>query len=141
LTTFGGLIIKGLGFSGINASLLSMPTGVMSTLAAFIFSLGAAKWNNRRCLVTIIACIVPIIGAAIVYALPRTNLGGQMVGLYLLYTYFGPYVVGKYSPLPLFAQASLTSRKVFLLHRPTPLGTPKRPSSSPSYISAMQSGI
>ncbi|KAH8749465.1 major facilitator superfamily domain-containing protein [Hyaloscypha finlandica] len=94
LTTFGGLIIKGLGFSGINASLLSMPTGVMSTLAAFIFSLGAAKWNNRRCLVTIIACIVPIIGAAIVYALPRTNLGGQMVGLYLLYTYFGPYVVG-----------------------------------------------
>jgi len=76
-----------------------------------------------------------------VYALPRTNLGGQMVGLYLLYTYFGPYVVGKYSPLPLFAQASLTSRKVFLLHRPTPLGTPKRPSSSPSYISAMQSGI
>jgi ACS family allantoate permease-like MFS transporter len=94
LTTFGGLIIKGLGFSGIDASLLSMPTGVMSTLAAFVFSLAAAKWNNRRCLVTIIACIVPIIGAAIVYALPRTKLGGQMVGLYLLYTYFGPYVVG-----------------------------------------------
>ncbi|KAN0099339.1 allantoate permease [Hyaloscypha variabilis] len=94
LTTFGGLIIKGLGFSGVNASLLSMPTGVMSTLAAFVFSLVAAKWENRRCLVTIIACIVPIVGAAVVYALPRTNLGGQMVGLYLLYTYFGPYVVG-----------------------------------------------
>ncbi|RDL33049.1 Uncharacterized protein BP5553_08488 [Venustampulla echinocandica] len=94
LTTFGGLIIAGLGFSGINASLLSMPTGVMSTLAAFTFSLAAAKWNNRRCLVTIIACVIPIVGAAIVYAVPRTNLGGQMVGLYLMYTYFGPYVVG-----------------------------------------------
>jgi ACS family allantoate permease-like MFS transporter len=73
-----------------------MPTGAMSTLAAFVFSLVAAKWENRRCLVTIIACIVPIVGAAVVYALPRTNLGGQMVGLYLLYTYFGPYVVGKF---------------------------------------------
>ncbi|RDW67561.1 hypothetical protein BP6252_08957 [Coleophoma cylindrospora] len=94
LSTFGGLIIAGLGFSGVNASLLSMPTGVMSTLAAFVFSLASAKWHNRRCLVTILACIVPIIGTAIVYSLPRSNQGGQMVGLYLLYTYFGPYVVG-----------------------------------------------
>ncbi|TVY49056.1 putative transporter [Lachnellula occidentalis] len=93
LTTFGAIIIAGLGFSGVNASLLSMPTGVMSTLSAFIFSLIAAKWHNRRCLVTIIACCIPIIGTAVVYALPRSNQGGQMVGLYLLYTYFGPYVV------------------------------------------------
>lgn len=94
LTTFGGLIISGLGFSGVDASLLTMPSGVMSTLASFIFSLIAAKWHNRRCLVTIIACCIPIIGSIVVYSLPRTNLGGQMVGLYLLYTYFGPYVVG-----------------------------------------------
>ncbi|CAK7221359.1 hypothetical protein SEUCBS140593_004544 [Sporothrix eucalyptigena] len=94
LTTFGGLIISGLGYSGVNASLLTMPTGVMSTIAAFTFSLISAKWKNRRCLVTMMACAVPIVGTAVVYALPRTNLGGQMVGLYLLYTYFGPYVVG-----------------------------------------------
>ncbi|KAF9766018.1 hypothetical protein IL306_001610 [Fusarium sp. DS 682] len=94
LTTFGGLIIAGLGYSGVNASLLTMPTGVMSTLAAFVFSLISAKWNKRRCLTTMIACVVPIIGTAVVVALPRSNLGGQMVGLYLLYSYFGPYVVG-----------------------------------------------
>ncbi|CAH0022359.1 unnamed protein product [Clonostachys rhizophaga] len=94
LTTFGGLIIAGLGYSGVNASLLTMPTGVMSTLAAFVFSLISAKWKNRRCLVTMLACVVPIVGTAVVKALPRSNLGGQMVGLYLLYTYFGPYVVG-----------------------------------------------
>ncbi len=41
-----------------------------------------------------LACVVPIVGTAVVYALPRSNLAGQMVGLYLLYTYFGPYVVG-----------------------------------------------
>ncbi|KAF2679373.1 MFS general substrate transporter [Lentithecium fluviatile CBS 122367] len=94
LTTFNGIIIANLGFSSVNASLLSMPTGVMSTLSAFIFSYLGVKWHNRRCLVTVAACIVPIIGTAVVYAVDRGNVGGQMVGIYLLYTYFGPYVVG-----------------------------------------------
>lgn len=89
-----------------------MPTGVMSTLSAFIFSYIGAKWANRRCLVTIGACIVPIIGTVIVYTVDRKNIAGQMVGIYLvsysacscdvqeilfvyqLYTYFGPYVIG-----------------------------------------------
>ncbi|KAL3424268.1 hypothetical protein PVAG01_03549 [Phlyctema vagabunda] len=94
LLNFGGLIIAGLGFSGVNASLLTMPTGVMSTLSAFAFSMFAAKWHNRRCLVTIIACCIPIAGSVVVHCLPRSNQVGQMVGLYLLYSYFGPYVVG-----------------------------------------------
>lgn len=94
LTTFNGIIISNLGFSSVNASLLSMPTGVMSTLSAFIFSYIGAKWANRRCLVTIGACIVPIIGTVIVYTVDRKNIAGQMVGIYLLYTYFGPYVIG-----------------------------------------------
>ena len=73
-----------------------MPTGIMSTLSAFLFSWLASKWENRRCLVTILAAILPIVGSVIVYTLPRSNIGGQMVGIYLLYTYFGPYVVGKF---------------------------------------------
>ncbi|KAL4995523.1 fungal-specific transcription factor domain-containing protein [Aspergillus recurvatus] len=94
LTTFSGIIINNLGFSAVNTSLLNMPTGVMSTLSAFVFSWIAAKWSNRRCLVTMLASCVPAIGAIVVYTLPRSNIGGQMVGIYLLYTYFGPYVVG-----------------------------------------------
>ncbi|KAL2832543.1 fungal-specific transcription factor domain-containing protein [Aspergillus cavernicola] len=94
LTTFSGIIINNLGFSAVDTSLLNMPTGVMSTLSAFVFSWIAAKWANRRCLVTMLASCVPAIGAIIVYTLPRTNIGGQMVGIYLLYTYFGPYIVG-----------------------------------------------
>ncbi|KAL4753743.1 major facilitator superfamily domain-containing protein [Aspergillus terricola var. indicus] len=94
LTTFSGIIINNLGFSAVNTSLLNIPTGVMSTLSAFTFSWIAARWSNRRCLVTMLASCVPAIGAIIVYTLPRSNIGGQMVGIYLLYTYFGPYVVG-----------------------------------------------
>ncbi|EKG13966.1 Major facilitator superfamily [Macrophomina phaseolina MS6] len=94
LTTFNSIIISNLGFSSVDASLLSIPTGVMSTVSAFVFSYAGAKWANRRCLITVAACVVPVIGTAIVYAVPRDNVGGQMVGVYLLYTYFGPYVVG-----------------------------------------------
>ncbi|KAH8430646.1 uncharacterized protein LDX57_008309 [Aspergillus melleus] len=94
LTTFSGIIINNLGFSPVNTSLLNMPTGIMSTISAFFFSWLAAKWTDRRCLVTMIAACLPIIGSVVVYTLPRTNIGGQMVGIYLLYTYFGPYVVG-----------------------------------------------
>ncbi|KAL1311856.1 hypothetical protein AAFC00_001930 [Neodothiora populina] len=93
LQTFGSIIIKDLGFDSLNASLLSMPTGIMSTAASVIFSYAAARWHNRRALVTMIACCVPIIGTALIHGLPRDNLPGRMVGLYLLYTYFGPYYV------------------------------------------------
>lgn len=61
-----------------------MPTGVMSTLSAFIFSYIGARWTNRRCLVTIGACLVPIIGTVIVYTVDRKDVAGQMVGIYLV---------------------------------------------------------
>lgn len=94
LITFNAIIIKNLGFTSVQSSLLSMPTGIISTIAAFIFSTIGAKWNDRRCLVTIFACCVPIVGTVILYAVPRTAVGPQLLGLYLGYTYFGPYVVG-----------------------------------------------
>lgn len=84
LTTFSGIIINNLGFSPVKASLLNMPTGVMSTLSAFFFSWLSVRWENRRCLVTMIASSVPIIGSVLVYTLPRTNIAGQMVGIYMV---------------------------------------------------------
>lgn len=115
LITFSNIIINNLGFSAVNTSLLNMPTGVMSTLSSVVFSWIAARWTNRRCLVSILAAIVPMVGSIIVYTLPRSNVGGQMVGIYLvcllfagriwieltgmdvqMYAYFGPYVVGRF---------------------------------------------
>ncbi|CAI6336261.1 unnamed protein product [Periconia digitata] len=94
LTIFNGILISNLGFTSVEASLLSMPTGVMSTLSAFVFSWLGVRFHNRRCLVTVGACLVPVIGTVVVYVVDRSNIGGQMAGIYLLYTYFGPYVVG-----------------------------------------------
>ncbi|KAH7013837.1 major facilitator superfamily domain-containing protein [Ilyonectria destructans] len=94
LQTFSSIIINNLSFTPQTTSLLNMPTDVVFTLSTFCCFWVAAKWSNRRCLVAMLACCIPIIGAIMVYSLPRTNVGGQMVGIYLLYTYFGPYVVG-----------------------------------------------
>jgi ACS family allantoate permease-like MFS transporter len=88
LITFNGIIINNLGFTPVESSLLAMPTGVMSTICSICFSLLAAKWTNRRCLVCMMACLVPITGTAILYGVPRSAVGAQLVGLYLVCVFY-----------------------------------------------------
>jgi MFS family permease len=93
LSTFNAIIIKNLNFTSVQASLMGMPTGVIASLAAFGFTWLAAKWKNRRCLLTMISLIVPLVGAVICYASPQANTGAQLAGLYMMYFYFASYVV------------------------------------------------
>ena len=92
LETFGTIIIKqGLGFDSLDSSLLTMPFGVVATFGAWGFGLWAGKWRNRRVLVACISLLLPIIGTALVYALPQSNTAGRLVGLYLMYFYWRTY--------------------------------------------------
>ncbi|KAK5113568.1 hypothetical protein LTR85_010796 [Meristemomyces frigidus] len=92
LITFGSLIIKSMGYSSQTSALLTMPTGVMSTLAGWIFSELAARWHNRRAVAICLSALVPLMGTALVYGTQRSNLGAQLAGLYMMYAYWGPYV-------------------------------------------------
>ncbi|KAK7407835.1 hypothetical protein QQX98_010006 [Neonectria punicea] len=92
LITFGALIIKNLGFDAQTSALLSMPNGVISSISGFIASYCAAKWHGRRTFAVMIATLFPLFGTALVYGLPRSSTGGQMLGLYLMYCYWAPYV-------------------------------------------------
>ncbi|KAF4125985.1 transporter [Geosmithia morbida] len=94
LITFGAIIINNLGFDPQTSALLSMPNGVISTLSGCIASYCASKWNGRRTFVVMIAICFPLLGTALAYGLPRSNLGGQLFGLYMMYCYWGPYVSG-----------------------------------------------
>ncbi|EON97374.1 putative allantoate permease protein [Phaeoacremonium minimum UCRPA7] len=94
LVNFGSIIIKDLGYTSLEASLLTMPFGILATSSAWLFSYIAARWHNRRTLVACFALLLPILGTALVYGLPRTNIAGQMVGLYFMYFYWPPYVIG-----------------------------------------------
>jgi MFS transporter, ACS family, allantoate permease len=92
LTTFNTLIIEGLGFSSRDTALLAMPPGLMSTASGIVLSYLAATTRKYRTIIVAASVVLPAIGAIICYALPRDNLAGQLIGLYILYTYWAPYV-------------------------------------------------
>lgn len=88
LVNFGSIIINNLGFTSLEASLLTMPFGVLATSSAWAFCYLAARWHNRRTLVACIALLLPILGTVLVHGLPRTNIAAQLVGLYFMYFYW-----------------------------------------------------
>ncbi|KAL3458403.1 major facilitator superfamily domain-containing protein [Aspergillus heterothallicus] len=92
LTTFNTLIISGLGFDPLETSLLAMPPGAMSTISGILLSFLAATTRRYRTLLVAVSILLPLLGAVLCYALPRDNLAGQLIGLYILYTYWAPYV-------------------------------------------------
>ncbi|EEU38145.1 uncharacterized protein NECHADRAFT_47932 [Fusarium vanettenii 77-13-4] len=92
LITFGAIIIKNLGFDPQKSALLSMPNGIISSISGFIASYCAAKWVGRRTFVVMISICFPLLGTGLVYGLPRSNIGGQLFGLYMMYCYWAPYV-------------------------------------------------
>lgn len=81
LTTFNTLIISGLGFDSLQTSLLAMPPGAMSTLSGIGLSYLAATTRRYRTAIVTVSILLPLFGAVLCYALPRTNLAGQLVGL------------------------------------------------------------
>ncbi|KAJ5272921.1 hypothetical protein N7478_008046 [Penicillium angulare] len=89
LTTFNTIIISGLGFDSLQTSLLAMPPGAMSTLSGIALSYLAATTRRYRTPLVTMSILLPLLGAVLCYALPRSNLAGQLVGLY---TYWAPYV-------------------------------------------------
>ena len=92
LTTFNTLIISGLGFDSLHTSLLAMPPGLMSTASGIALSYLASTTRRWRTPLVAGAILLPLLGAVLCYTLPRTNLAGQLVGLYILYTSWAPYV-------------------------------------------------
>lgn len=81
LTTFNTLIISGLGFDSLQTSLLAMPPGFMSTVSGIALSFLAATTRKYRIAFISTSILLPLLGAVLCYALPRTNLAGQLVGL------------------------------------------------------------
>ncbi|KAK6461166.1 allantoate permease [Scheffersomyces coipomensis] len=93
LSTFTTIIINNLGFNPMHSSLMTIPTGVIATIATIFFNWLCTKLDNRRCCVACASLLVPIIGSSILYGCDRSSIAPQLVGLYLLYFYFAPYVI------------------------------------------------
>lgn len=97
LTIFSTIIIKQLGFSNVNATLLTIPSGVCTILLIAIF-ITISKKKNEISYVAMAACTVSLIGLILLTAIPGG--GVKLIGLYLSWAC---------SPTYLLLQASITS--------------------------------
>ncbi|ODN97144.1 hypothetical protein I350_08124 [Cryptococcus amylolentus CBS 6273] len=93
ILTFYSIIVASLGYSTRNATLLAIPTGLVSYAAALIFSYIATKSQYGRCFTAIASCFVPLLATILLHVIPRSNIGGSLASLMLIYAYWAPYVV------------------------------------------------
>jgi len=62
VTNFASSLIRGYGFSGLNATLLQMPSGALEAVIVPICGLIATYVPNSRCLVLAGVCLIPFAG-------------------------------------------------------------------------------
>ncbi|KIV78691.1 hypothetical protein PV11_06314 [Exophiala sideris] len=109
LVTFASIIVKGLGYSALNTTLLGIPTGVLGTTWQLILAFIASRIPNSRCAIIVLVNTVPMISAILMWKLPRSNKHGLLAAYYVFYTYWAPYVLSTSLPM---ANTSGHSKKV-----------------------------
>jgi MFS family permease len=87
LTAFGSLVIKGFGYTGLQALLLQIPGGATQLVAVLIATYLPSRFKNIRLVTMFCLNLISLVGMVLVYALPATNKGGRLGG-YCLCTVF-----------------------------------------------------
>ncbi|KAH9907076.1 major facilitator superfamily transporter [Xylariomycetidae sp. FL2044] len=85
LTTFQGLIIKGMGFSNLQTTLIQMPSGAVQLIVCPLACFFASYFKNLRLTVMLI-CLIPfLVGVIGLWLL--TNPYGRLVCLWISFSY------------------------------------------------------
>ncbi|KII87313.1 hypothetical protein PLICRDRAFT_251321 [Plicaturopsis crispa FD-325 SS-3] len=90
--TFNSIIVSSLGYTTKQTLLLAIPTGVISWVSSIIFSWMAVK-TGQRCLTAMLSCVIPLLATILLHVIPRSNISGSLGALFLVFTYWGPYIV------------------------------------------------
>lgn len=87
LTTFNSIIVASLGFTIEQTTLLGIPTGVFSWISSLLFGYIAVK-TRQRSYSAMLSCLIPFLGTILLFKIPRSNIGGSLAALYLVYFYW-----------------------------------------------------
>ncbi|KAL4875887.1 major facilitator superfamily domain-containing protein [Aspergillus karnatakaensis] len=87
-----GVEAKAIKKDQILEAFLDIKTWLICTISGIILSFISATTRKYRTVLVAVSILLPLLGAVLCYALPRDNLAGQLIGLYILYTYWAPYV-------------------------------------------------
>ncbi|ORY21526.1 putative allantoate permease [Naematelia encephala] len=90
--TFNSIIVASLGFTSRETTLLSIPTGLISWVSSLAFSYIAVK-TKQRTLTAMFSCFIPLLSTILLHVIPRSNVGGSLGSLFIIYFYWAPYIV------------------------------------------------
>lgn len=87
LTTFQGLIIKGMGFSTLRTTLIQMPSGAVQLVVCVTATYVVSQFKNAR-LATMLICLLPFLAGTIgTWVIPQSIPYGRLVCLWISFTY------------------------------------------------------
>ncbi|KAK6072788.1 major facilitator superfamily transporter [Seiridium cupressi] len=87
LTTFQGLIIKGMGFSTLQTTLIQMPSGAVQLVACPLACFFASRIKDSR-LTVMLVCLAPFLaGVCGLWLIDDTKPYGRLVCLWISFTY------------------------------------------------------
>jgi ACS family allantoate permease-like MFS transporter len=87
LTTFQGIIIRGMGFSKLETTLIQMPSGGVQLVVCCGACYLATKFSNARLLV-MLACLVPFLAGTIgTWLIPQSVPYGRLACLWISFSY------------------------------------------------------
>lgn len=87
LTTFQGIIIRGMGFSKLETTLIQMPSGGVQLVVCCGACYVASKFPNARLLV-MLACLVPFLAGTLgTWLIPQSLPYGRLACLWISFSY------------------------------------------------------
>ncbi|KAJ5888320.1 hypothetical protein N7495_008361 [Penicillium taxi] len=87
LTTFQGLIIKGMGFSTLSTTLIQMPSGGVQLVFCCAACYFASRYPNTRIMIMLL-CIIPFLAGTIgLWTIDQSKPYGRLVCLWISFAY------------------------------------------------------
>lgn len=93
VTAFGTIIIKSIGYTGLQSVALMIPGGAVTAVTIWIFSYFADKYKNIRTYLYPISNVPVIVGAITIWTAPWVPTAGPLIGYYLVAAFGAPYVL------------------------------------------------
>ncbi|KAL1405363.1 hypothetical protein Q8F55_008994 [Vanrija albida] len=93
VTAFGTLIIKSIGYTGLQSVALTIPGGFVTVVTIFFFSYFADKYKNIRTYLLPLSCIPVVVGAIVIWTVNWHPAIGPLMGYYLVASFGAPYVL------------------------------------------------
>jgi len=93
LTAFNKLIITGLGYTNLQANIMSMPEHAIQLVSIIVAGLLGTYVKSFRCATMILSNIPPLVGGFIIYYEPTSHKLTRLAGVYILLTNTVSYIM------------------------------------------------